>query len=228
MSNKKTILFIENDLDFRLPLEKLLKLEQFDVINAGNLEDAKQNLNKSFDITILNTDLPDGNGIDLLKILKEKFYKPVILLTIKDKLEDKIEGLNNNADYYLTKPIKFDELIAVIWNLLRKYKTKSDYWILDQFSISLITPEYKTIKLTNTEYNIFKIIIKNKGNFISRDEIFKELGKKIKTKLDRSGDMLISRIKKKVGDNNKNQKLFISIRGKGYKFLSKIKLNKDY
>ena len=158
-----------------------------------------------------------------MKIYKEKYKKPAILLTIKNALEDRIEALSYGSDYYLAKPIIFDELLAVIRNLLKKYEVQSNYWILDPSNVSLTDPNNKKFKLTNTEYNIFEIIIKNSDNFISRNEIFKVLGKEEASSSDRSSDMLISRIRKKIEPVSKNQKIFTSIRGKGYKFTQLIK-----
>jgi len=115
-------------------------------------------------------------------------------------------------------------LLAVIRNLLKKYNVQSNYWVLDASNVSITDPTNKTFKLTNTELNIFKIIVSNNENYISREEIFQVLEKKSTSTTDRSGDMLISRIRKKIDSGNRNKKIFNSIRGKGYKFTPLIKL----
>ena len=157
-------------------------------------------------------------------------YSTAFSLSCSKELIDYIrafEALSYGSDYYLAKPIIFDELLAVIRNLLKKYEVQSNYWILDPSNVSLTDPNNKNFKLTNTEYNIFEIIIKNSDNFISRNEIYKVLGKEFASASDRSGDMLISRIRKKIEPVNKNQKIFNSIRGKGYKFTQLIKFNNN-
>ena len=226
MKDKITILFVENDIDFSQPMEKLLILEKFNVITASSIDVAKQKLDQKFDIAILDTNLSEGNPIELLRFFKEKFKKPLILLTVKNSVNDRIVGLNNNADYYLPKPVVFEELLAVIKNLLRKYELQSSYWVLDELNLTITDPENKTYTLTITEYNIFKIIYESDENYISREEIYEVLGKKLTSASERSGDMLISRIRKKIDLGNKNKKTFTSVRGKGYKFLSKLTITK--
>jgi len=226
MKDKITILFVENDIDFSQPMEKLLILEKFNVITASSIDVAKQKLDQKFDIAILDTNLSEGKPIELLRFFKEKFKKPLILLTVKNSVNDRIVGLNNNADYYLPKPVVFEELLAVIKNLLRKYELQSSYWVLDELNLTITDPENKTYTLTITEYNIFKIIYESDENYISREEIYEVLGKKLTSASERSGDMLISRIRKKIDLGNKNKKTFTSIRGKGYKFLSKLTITK--
>src|SRR6056300_816910 len=222
--NNNKILLVEGDIDFKEPIEKLLKNEKYDVISALNLKDGVKLLEKEFDIAIFDTNLSDGNGIELLSNFKGKYKKPAILLTVKNSVDDRIEALNNDADYYLPKPVIFNELLAVIRNLLKKYNVQSNYWVLDSSNVSITDPTNKTFKLTNTELNIFKIIVSNNENYISREEIFQVLEKKSTSTTDRSGDMLISRIRKKIDSGNRNKKIFNSIRGKGYKFTPLIKL----
>jgi len=228
MKDKITILFVENDIDFSQPMEKLLILEKFNVITASSIDLAKQKIDQKFDIAIFDTNLSEGNPIELLRFFKKKFKKPVILLTVKNSVNDRIVGLDNNADYYLPKPVVFEELLAVIKNLLRKYDLQPSYWVLDELNLTITDPENKTYTLTITEYNIFKIIYESDENYISREEIYQVLGKKSTSSSERSGDMLISRIRKKIdlGNKNKNKKTFTSIRGKGYKFLSKLTITK--
>lgn len=226
MKDKITILFVENDIDFSQPMEKLLILEKFNVITASSIDLAKQKIDQKFDIAIFDTNLSEGNPIELLRFFKKKFKKPVILLTVKNSVNDRIVGLDNNADYYLPKPVIFEELLAVIKNLLRKYDLQPSYWVLDELNLTITDPENKTYTLTITEYNIFKIIYESDENYISREEIYQVLGKKSTSSSERSGDMLISRIRKKIDLGNKNKKTFTSIRGKGYKFLSKLIITK--
>ena len=226
MKDKITILFVENDIDFSQPMEKLLILEKFNVITASSIDLAKQKIDQKFDIAIFDTNLSEGNPIELLRFFKKKFKKPVILLTVKNSVNDRIVGLDNNADYYLPKPVVFEELLAVIKNLLRKYDLQPSYWVLDELNLTITDPENKTYTLTITEFNIFKIIYESDENYISREEIYQVLGKKSTSSSERSGDMLISRIRKKIDLGNKNKKTFTSIRGKGYKFLSKLIITK--
>jgi DNA-binding response OmpR family regulator len=226
MKDKITILFVENDIDFSQPMEKLLILEKFNVITASSIDLAKQKIDQKFDIAIFDTNLSEGNPIELLRFFKKKFKKPVILLTVKNSVNDRIVGLDNNADYYLPKPVVFEELLAVIKNLLRKYDLQPSYWVLDELNLTITDPENKTYTLTITDYNNFKIIYESDENYISREEIYQVLGKKSTSSSERSGDMLISRIRKKIDLGNKNKKTFTSIRGKGYKFLSKLTITK--
>ena len=143
-------------------------------------------------------------------------------MTTKKTVEDRVKGLEDGADYYLPKPIVFDELNSVIKNLIRNYEIGDEQWILNEFDLSILTPKSKRIKLNKNEFAVLKHICKSKDLSIERDNIAMIMEKK-SDPLDRSYDMFISRIKKKIDPNNE-MNVFSSIRGKGYKFLSNISI----
>ena len=216
------ILFLEDDQDLRESVSKLLISAGYKITAAKDLRSAKEKLNDDLDLAIIDINLPDGDGTDFLKDFKKAYKKPAILMTTKKTVEDRVKGLEDGADYYLPKPIAFDELNSVIKNLIRNYEIEGAQWILNEFDLSILTPKSKRIQLNKNEFAVLKYICKSKDLSIERNNIAKIMEKKYDP-LDRSYDMLISRIRKKIDPNNE-MNIFSSIRGKGYKFLSNISI----
>jgi len=216
------ILFLEDDQDLRESVSKLLISAGYKITAAKDLRSAKEKLNDDLDLAIIDINLPDGDGTDFLKDFKKTYKTPAILMTTKKTVEDRVKGLEDGADYYLPKPIVFDELNSVIKNLIRNYEIGDEQWILNEFDLSILTPKSKRIKLNKNEFAVLKHICKSKDLSIERDNIATIMEKKYDP-LDRSYDMLISRIRKKIDPNNE-MNIFSSIRGKGYKFLSNISI----
>lgn len=217
---KINILFLEDDQDLRESISKLLISAGYKITATKDLRTAKEKLNDELDLAIIDINLPDGDGTDFLKDFKKTYKKPAILMTTKKTVEDRVKGLEDGADYYLPKPIVFDELNSIIKNLTKNYGVQIEQWILNEFDLSILTPKSKRIQLNKNEFAVLKHICKSKDLSIKRDNIATIMEKKYDP-LDRSYDMFISRIKKKIDPNNE-MKIFSAIRGKGYKFLSNI------
>ena len=162
--------------------------------------------------------MPGKSGIDFTIENKNSLYTPIILLTAKGEAEERIHGLEIGADDYLAKPFEPKELILRIQNILNKTKSKNIKGLIKFGSVTvdlkkhLIIKDKKEFKINNTETIILETMISSPGKSFSRDEI----GKIIKLDKERSIDVIITRLRKKIEIDPKNPKFLQTIRGAGY------------
>ena len=162
--------------------------------------------------------MPGKSGLDFTIENKNKLYTPIILLTAKGEAEERIHGLEIGADDYLAKPFEPKELILRIKNILNKTKSKNIKRLIEfgnvkvDLSKNLIFKDKKEYKINNTEKTILELMINSPGKSFSRDEI----GKIINLDKERSIDVIITRLRKKIEKDPKNPKFLQTLRGEGY------------
>ena len=178
------------------------------------------------DLILLDWMLPNISGIDLLKKIRsdETLEQiPVIMLTAKNMEEDKLEGLEDGADDYITKPISVKEVLARITSVLRRYKYTSNEKIevlkADDIQVNvnkhIVTKNGQEIELTLKEFQILKLLIENKGNVLTRTFLLDKIWGYDYYGETRTLDVHIRHLRKKIGDND--SKLIETVRGVGYK-----------
>lgn len=178
------------------------------------------------DLILLDWMLPNISGIDLLKKIRsdETLEQiPVIMLTAKNMEEDKLEGLEDGADDYITKPFSVKEVLARITSVLRRYKYTSNEKIevlkADDIQVNvnkhIVTKNGQEIELTLKEFQILKLLIKNKGNVLTRTFLLDKIWGYDYYGETRTLDVHIRHLRKKIGDND--SKLIETVRGVGYK-----------
>ena len=180
-------------------------------------------LTEEYDLLILDIMLPGLNGLQILKeVRKEGFQMPVLLLTAKSQLEDKVSGLDAGADDYLTKPFAPPELLARVRSLLRRTsEVKSSTIILNDLEINTSTHEVfrdgSPVKLTSREYSILQFLIYNKNRVVSRLSIAEHVwGDNFDLfSMTNFVDVHIKNLRKKI-DNGGEKKLIQTVRGVGY------------
>ena len=213
------ILVVDDDKGIRSLVKEYLDQNNFMTTTAENAENAleKTKLVK-FDLIILDIMMPGKSGLEFLKENKNFLDTPIILLTAKGEALDRIEGLETGADDYLPKPFEPKELILRIKNILNKTNIIKDRREIEFGNIKinlnkmLIFKNKKQIKLNNTEKKIFEKMLNSPGKVFSRESI----GKLIKIDKERSVDVVITRLRKKIEDSPKNPKYLQTIRGEGY------------
>ncbi len=218
-NNKNHILIVDDDDRIRALLKDYLTDNQYVVSTAEDAAQAKEKLNIiKFDIIILDVMMPGQNGYELTKEIKKDIKVPIILLTAKGEVENRIKGLELGADDYLGKPFEPKELLLRIKNILdkkNKIDLKSKYTIgnalidLNKMTVSL---NNKTKKINNSEKKVLIEMLANPGKTYSRDEIGKILG----MSQERSIDVMITRLRQKLEINPKSPKYLQTIRGAGY------------
>jgi len=218
-NNKYHILIVDDDDRIRNLLKDYLSENNYIVSTAENSNQAKDKLKFiKFDIIILDVMMPGQNGYDLTKEIKKNIKIPIILLTAKGEVENRIKGLELGADDYIGKPFEPKELLLRIKNIISKnIKTnlKSKYNIgsaeidLNKMTVSL-NNSFK--KINNSEKKVLVEMLANPGTTFSREEIGKISG----ITQERSIDVMITRLRQKLENNPKNPKYLQTIRGSGY------------
>ena len=219
--NKKIphILVVDDDDKIRDLVKQYLIEKKFIVTTAENAEKAKKKLEIfKFDIIVLDIMMPGESGLNLTKELKKVINTPIILLTAKSKVEDRIEGLEIGADDYIGKPFNPKELLLRIKNILKKTEEKNFTGKINIGEINLnlekltITFKNKINKINLSEKKILEKMIVSAGKIFSR----KEIGKIINIKKERSVDVIITRLRQKIEPDPKSPKYLQTIRGTGY------------
>jgi two-component system, OmpR family, phosphate regulon response regulator OmpR len=218
-NNKKHILVVDDDNRIRSLLKEYLNENDYIISTSKDAEDAKIKIaHFKFDLLVLDVMMPGQNGYDLTKEIKKSIKTPIILLTAKGEVENRIKGLELGADDYIGKPFEPKELLLRIRNIINKknkINLNSKHYIgkaeidLNKMSIKL---EKKDKKINSAEKKVLMEMLANPGKTYSREEIGKISG----IVQERSIDVMITRLRQKIEINPKNPKYLQTIRGSGY------------
>ncbi len=213
------ILLVDDDDGIRSLVKKFLNENNYLVTTADSAEDASDKIKIiKFDLIVLDIMMPGKNGLEFIEENKKKLDTPVILLTAKGEAKERIEGLEVGADDYLPKPFEPKELILRIKNILDKTKKTEQKRIIEFENVKidlnklLIIRDQKEFKINNTEKTILEKMINSPGKTFSREDI----GKLINLDKERSIDVIITRLRKKIEIDQKSPKFLQTIRGAGY------------
>ena len=216
---KAHILIVDDDDRIRELVSQYLNDNEYLVTTAKNAEDAKEKIDFiKFDIIILDIMMPGQSGLEFINENKKKIETPIILLTAKGEAGDRIEGLEIGADDYLAKPFEPKELVLRIKNIIEKTKIRIQKRVVNFSNINidlnklLIIKNNQEFKINSTEKIILEKMINSPGQTFTREEI----GKFINLDKERSIDVIITRLRKKIEDDPKNPKFLQTIRGTGY------------
>tara|TARA_B100001996_G_scaffold232904_1_gene179750 strand:- start:133 stop:810 length:678 start_codon:yes stop_codon:yes gene_type:complete len=213
------ILVVDDDDGIRTLVKKYLNENNFLVTTAQNAENASEKVKIiKFDIIILDIMMPGKSGLEFIQDHKQKLDTPIILLTAKGEATERVEGLEIGADDYLPKPFEPKELVLRIKNILNKTTKTEQKRIIEFENVKidlnklLIIKDDKEFKINNTEKIILEKMINNPGKTFSRENI----GRLINLDKERSIDVIITRLRKKIEIDPKNPKFLQTIRGAGY------------
>ena len=213
------ILVIDDDDGIRSLVKKFLNENNYLVTTASSAEDAEKKIEiLKFDLIILDIMMPGKSGLEFIKENKKRLETPIILLTAKGEAIDRITGLEIGADDYLPKPFEPKELLLRIKNIVEKTQVNNQKRIVDFKNIKidlnkqLILRNNEEFKINNTEKTILEKMINNPGKTFSREDI----GIIIDLDKERSIDVIITRLRKKIEIDPKNPKFLQTIRGAGY------------
>ena len=213
------ILVVDDDNGIRTLVKRYLDDNNFLVTTAKSAEDASDKIKIiKFDLIVLDIMMPGKNGLEFIEENKKKLDTPIILLTAKGGTEERVEGLEMGADDYLPKPFEPKELILRIKNIINKTNKRDQKRIVEFENIKIdlnkqiIFKDNFEFKINNTEKKILEKMINNPGKTFSRDSI----GSLIDLGKERSIDVVITRLRKKIEIDPKNPKFLQTIRGAGY------------
>jgi len=215
------ILVVEDDIKIAAFIKKGLQEESYSVDVTHNGDEAIYLAQvNSYDIILLDIMLPGSNGMDVCKVLREKnIITPIIMLTARNRLEDKIDGLDSGADDYLTKPFAFEELLARIRAQLRNQSQTSATITVGDLVIDTTRREVKRadkkITLTVKEYALLELLARNKNKLLTETVIKDNLSDMAQESMSNIVNVYIYRLRNKI-DKSNDIKLIHTVRGVGY------------
>jgi DNA-binding response OmpR family regulator len=218
------ILVVEDEVKVANALKEGLEDERYEAVVAHTGEDAFFRINtEQFDVIILDVMLPGRDGLQILTSIRNHgIHTPVLLLTARDTLEDRVAGLNSGADDYLIKPFAFAELLARIRALLRRGRTSETLRLgVGDLDMDLVTRRVtrsgRAVELTTREFELLEYLLRHHGQVVLRDTLAREVWKETTrgTPLNNVIDVHIARLRRKV-DLDQPVKLIHTIRGVGF------------
>ncbi|MFA6403703.1 MAG: response regulator [Salinivirgaceae bacterium] len=225
MTNEVTILIIDDELQIRRLLEITLSANGYKIVEAST---GKEGVVLAASVNpvliILDLGLPDTDGLDILKKLREWYQKPIIILSVRNSEDDIVKALDYGANDYLTKPFRTGELLARIRVAIRQSQGVSDKPILEFGALAIDLTNHtarknnELIKLTSTEFSLLALLAKNEGRVLTHQYILKEIwgmGYMEQTQYLR---VFIAQLRKKVEDDPTKPKLLNTESGIGYRF----------
>ena len=222
------ILMIEDDLELAEILTEYLEQFEIAIITADDPYMGLSHLDtQKFDLVILDLTLPGLDGLEVCKEIRKRHALPIIISSARTDITDKVTALENGADDYLPKLYNPRELQARIMSLLRRQKglvpteqnaPKNKELVLNEEKMS-ITLHEKELHLTAAEYGILGYLMKKEGGVVSREELIYNIEAISEETTNKSIDVIVGRIRQKLGENPKEPKYIHAVRGVGYKFL---------
>ena len=230
---RKKILIIDDDQELNDLLTRYLAKFDFEVISASHPTRGLELLKKeSPQLIVLDVMLPGKNGFEVCKEIRSQAKVPIIMLTARGDLSDRIVGLELGADDYMPKPYEPRELVARIQSVLRRTEDYSHastpvrYLKSGNLIVDLDKTEVRVgdeiLELTTTEYEILCLLMKNRGQTLSREKILDQLRGVEWDNMDRTIDVLVSRLRHKLKDDPKHPQFLKTVWGSGYRFVGEV------
>ncbi|KLU76981.1 response regulator transcription factor [Clostridium botulinum] len=226
------ILLVEDDMALAIGMDYTLKQENFNVIKAKNLREARENFNEEMDLVLLDVMLPDGTGYDFCSEIRRKSDIPIIFITACDEEANIVLGLEIGGDDYITKPIRIKEMLARINAVLRRKSTAnkeqstktivSGDIVVDILKIKVYKNNEEII-LTPAEYKLLVIFMKNKNNVVTRGTLLEKIWDVDGEFVDSNTlNVYVKRLREKIEDDSKNPMYIETVRGAGYRWREKV------
>ncbi|MCU0846746.1 MAG: response regulator [Spirochaetes bacterium] len=224
--DKGTILIIDDEIQIRRFLKIGLESQGYRIFESERGEEGiTQTVMRKPDVILLDLNLPDMNGADVLKKLREWYPGPVIVLTVRESEQDKIDLLDAGADDYITKPFNMGELLARLRAIMRRTKQEADEpvfiyrYISMDFSKRIVTVHGAPVKFTPLEYELLKLFVKNPGKVLTQRQIMRDVwgpGMESETSYLR---VYISMLRKKIEIDPARPKIIVTEPAVGYRFV---------
>jgi len=229
--SKNPVLIVEDEAGLLLTISDRLTAEGYEVDTADNgLDGLQKALNNSYCLIILDIMLPGKNGFDVCRDLRMKnINTPILMLTARGEVTDKVVGLKLGADDYLTKPFEMMELLARMEALLRR--ERSDFVSADnltEFSFSDVKVDFRSaevyksgqpVEMSAQEFRLLSYLIENRGAAVSRTELLRQVWEYNSMPSTRTVDVHIAWLRQKLEANPKHPKFIVTVHKLGYKFL---------
>lgn len=225
MAMQEDILIIDDEVQIRRLLEITLSANGYKIAEASTgIEGLTLAATRHPSLIILDLGLPDADGFDVLKKLREWFFKPIIILSVRNSEEEIIKALDSGANDYLTKPFRTGELLARIRVAIRQSQGVSDNPILEFGALCINVANHtvhknnEPVKLTSTEFSLLALLAKNEGRVMTHQLILKEVWGMGYVEQTQYLRVFIAQLRKKIEDNPAKPKFLITESGIGYRF----------
>jgi len=228
-------LLVDDDCEIRVSLSDYLQRFGMSVLGVGNGAQMRRVVkSERFDVVILDVMLPDDNGFDLCRWLRQEHQTPIIMLTAQGDPISRVVGLEIGADDYVGKPFEPRELVARINAVLRRApagdaergdqprSVKFEGWSLDRMQRLLVSSSQVVVALSNAEYRLLIAFVDHPGRVLSRDQLVDFTVTPGVEVNHRSVDLAVSRLRQKLGDSPREPSLIRTVRGEGYLFDAKV------
>lgn len=220
------LLIIDDDEKLNKLLTDYLGKMGFEVMSATLPSQGLEKLEREApDLVILDVMLPEMDGFEVCRTIRQSSTIPVIMLTARGEVMDRVVGLEIGADDYLPKPFEPRELVARIQSILRRVQAKRSSGVKKIGGLSIdfhkleVTVDEKPVGLTSSEFECLALLVKNSGKVLNRDQIIEQLRGIEWDAFNRSVDITMSRLRQKLGDDPKNPRFIKTIWGTGYLFI---------
>jgi DNA-binding response OmpR family regulator len=218
------VLVIDDDRKLRGLLTEYLETGGFEVIGAGRADEGLRLLRTEHpQIVILDVMLPGMDGFEACRTIRRESAVPIIMLTARGEVTDRVVGLELGADDYLAKPFEPRELVARIDAILRRGRASSETWTFGELRVDpsrrAASMNGEEIQLTTAEFDLLELLIRGRGRVLSRGHILDGVRGEAWDAFDRSIDVLVSRLRNKLGDDPKQPRYVRTVRGAGYAFV---------
>lgn len=233
MSTKAHVLIVEDEPVTRAKLAAYLTAEGFQVSEAADARDMKAIVAKTIpDVVLLDINLPDESGLILARELRAKSSVGIILVTARQDETDRIVGLEIGADDYITKPFNPRELAVRVRNLQRRVaptmaaerSASGIYsfagWRLDCDARQLSSPSGEAVRLTRGEFDVLAALARNAGRALTRDQLLDMTQHDGEAVIDRTIDVLVGRLRRKIEDDSRHPGIILTVHGVGYRLVA--------
>ncbi|MDD5949616.1 MAG: response regulator transcription factor [Lachnospiraceae bacterium] len=219
------LLIVEDDVIIAGGVKVFLEGKGYSVDCAFNLADARKALNQNYQLIILDCNLPDGSGLDLCRTIREQSNVPVIFLTALDTEEDMIEGFRAGCDDYIAKPFSVELLNQRIMAVLRRSGREEERSLFSYRELTIDFGKMQVflnqipVKLSGTEYKLLELLVKNKGQVMTRDSILERIWDCNENFVDENTlNVHIRRLRQKIETDSRHPQYIITVFGIGYTF----------
>jgi len=219
------VLMVEDDPDITELLEEYLGRYGIELLSVSSPGVGLEKLQlERYDLMLIDLGLPEMDGLDLCRIVKERYPElPIIISTARVDVSDKVAAFEIGADDYVAKPYEPRELVARIQALIKRYSRIAASAESPSFSVDRVKMQIfhqgEALDLTQAEYEIFALLLEKKGEVVSREYIANSTDSLRWDSSDRSIDVIVGRIRHKIGDDSRHPRYIKSIRGIGYKYI---------
>ena len=225
---KGRLLLVEDDESLIFALRDRLESEGYDVVEARDGDSAlEQGSTRAFDLIVLDVELPKKNGFDVCRDLRQRGIRtPILILTARSDVTDRVRGLRLGADDYLVKPFATMELVARIEALQRRVPAYTS-GVLETYAFGDIAVDFRNgritrnqmaLELSKMELKLLRYLVENRGSVLSREELLEKVWGHATTLATRTVDVHIATLRQKLEENPSRPELIVTVHGAGYKF----------